>query len=197
MAGEKGRDKGNGTRARILNAALEVVRECGLEDLSTRAIARRTGLTQPAIYRHFTGVEEIVRETLACIRDLFAERLATSDRKGDPRENLLAALDCFRDFAIREPRLYDALFLRTGNGVPVPVTSDTRTPNIFAHIVERVTACARDGVIRPAGPVGSALSLIAHSQGLILMFRQGRFGSGERFSETYSRSMQDLLRGLS
>lgn len=185
------------TRERSLAAALEVVREVGLGDLSTRAIARKTGLTQPAIYRHFTGVEELIRETLAGIRDLFAERLVARDGRGDSREELLAALDVFRDFAIDEPRLYDALFLRTGEGIPTPAASDgARGQNIFAWVVERVTACSRDGVIRSSGPVGSALSLIAHAQGLILMYRQGRFGSGERFSEAYSRSMRDLLRGL-
>jgi AcrR family transcriptional regulator len=190
----------NSTRERTLSAALVVVQEDGLEELSTRAIARRTGLTQPAIYRHFDGIEEIVRETLARIRDLFAERLAAraaTGGDGPPREELLAALDCFRDFAIEEPRLYDALFLRTGDGVPVPApTEGSRGPNIFAHIVERVAACARAGEIRQEGPVASALSLVAHAQGLILMYRQGRFASADRFSESYTRSMRDLLRGL-
>lgn len=185
------------TRERSLNAALDVVREVGLQELSTRAIARKTGLTQPAIYRHFTGVDELVRETLARIRDLFAERLVASGERDDPREDLLAALEVFRDFALEEPRLYDALFLRTGDGIPVPPADGGRGHNVFGHIVDRVTACARTGVIREVGPVGSALSLIAHAQGLILMHRQGRFGSGDRFSEAYSRSIHDLLRGLS
>src|SRR5688572_30492269 len=41
------------TRVRSLEAALEVVRAEGIGELTTRAIARRSGLTQPAIYRHF------------------------------------------------------------------------------------------------------------------------------------------------
>jgi hypothetical protein len=103
----------------------------------------------------------------------------------------------FRDFAIEEPRLYDALFLQIGEAGHLPAaTNGSRGLNIFAQLVERVTACARQGVIRESGPVSSALSLIAHAQGLILMYRQGRFGSKERFAETYTRSIEDLLRGL-
>jgi AcrR family transcriptional regulator len=189
--------RGNRTRERSLAAAVEAVREVGLNELTTRSIARRSGLTQPAIYRHFSGVDELIRETLGKIRDLFVERLEGTDRGGDAKEELLRVLEVFRDFAIEEPRLYDALFLQIGEAMPLPPPSDgSRSQNIFGLLVERVAECAREGVIRESGPVSSALSLIAHAQGLILMYRQGRFGSKERFAETYTRSIEDLLRGL-
>ncbi len=185
------------TRARSLAAALDVVREVGLTELSTRAISRKSGLTQPAIYRHFTGVEELIRETLAGIRDLFVERLSTGGGHGDTRRDLIETLNAFRDFAIDEPRLYDALFLRTDGVQPTPPSADgARNQNIFTYVAERVSACSREGVIRESGPVASALSLVAHAQGLILLYRQGRFASKERFSEFYVKSMEDLLRGL-
>ncbi len=185
------------TRERSLTAALDVVREVGLTELSTRAISRKSGLTQPAIYRHFTGVDELIRETLAKIRDLFVERLSAGGGRGEARSDLIGALDAFRDFAIDEPRLYDALFLRTDGVLPTPAPADgARNQNIFTFVAERVSACSREGVIRESGPVASALSLVAHAQGLILLYRQGRFASKERFSEFYAKSMEDLLRGL-
>lgn len=185
------------TRDRSLTAALDVVREVGLTELSTRAIARKSGLTQPAIYRHFSGVDELIRETLARVRDLFIKRLSAGGDHDDPRRNLTETLDAFRAFAIDEPRLYDALFLRTDGVLPTPTpTNTTRNQNIFTFVAERVAACSREGVIRESGPVGSALSLVAHAQGLILLYRQGRFASKERFTEFYTKSMDDLLRGL-
>src|SRR5690606_6749405 len=101
-------------------------------------------------------------------------------------------LEAFRDFAIDEPRLYDALFLQAG----VARIERSRGQNIFAFIVDRVSECAREGHIRESGPVGSALSLIALAQGMVLLYHQGRFGSKERFSEAFGRAMEDLLRGL-
>jgi AcrR family transcriptional regulator len=41
------------TRARLLDATAEVVRESGYAKATTRAIAARAGLTEGAIYRHF------------------------------------------------------------------------------------------------------------------------------------------------
>jgi AcrR family transcriptional regulator len=182
------------TRQRSLLAALEVVRTDGLPELTTRAIARRSGLTQPAIYRHFHNKEELVGEVLGAIRSAFHDRLEAADGEGDSLARLLRALETFRDFAIEEPRLYDALFLQPGS---VPTAAGPgRRGSIFGFLVERVTECGREGVLRSSGPVMTALSLLAHAQGLILLYRHGRFGSGDRFAAAYRRSMQDLLRGM-
>jgi AcrR family transcriptional regulator len=185
------------TKERSLLAALEVVREEGLRELTTRSIARRSGLTQPAIYRHFSGVDELIRETLGLIRARIYERLGKVGEEEDPRRRLVATLGVFRDFAIEYPRLYDALFLQSGDGMPIPSPTDAaRSGSIFGLLVERVTECGRAGVLRAEGPVSTALSLAAHAQGLILLYRQGRFASSDRFAEVYGRSMEDLLKGL-
>ncbi len=187
----------NRTRERSLDAAVEAVREVGLSELTTRSIARRSGLTQPAIYRHFSGVDELIRETLGRVRELFVARLEGSVGDGGAKEELMRVLEVFRDFAIEEPLLYDALFLQIGDQTPLPVSKGSPGgQNIFAHLVERVAECSRQGIIREDRPVASALTLIAHAQGLILLYRQGRFGSKERFAEAYTKSIEDHLRGL-
>jgi AcrR family transcriptional regulator len=186
------------TRERSLRAALEVVRADGLPHLTTRAIARHSGLTQPAIYRHFEGVEELVLETLGSIRALFLERLASAvERGGTAEERLREALDAFLEFALTEPRLYDALFLRTGAGGTIPHRKGSgRGPNIFAVVVERVAAWRREAGDSSPAPVAATLSLMAQAQGLVLLYRQGRFGSERRFREAYRQSIAALLRGL-
>ncbi|MEX2584391.1 MAG: TetR/AcrR family transcriptional regulator [Gemmatimonadota bacterium] len=184
------------TRERSILAAVDVVREEGIQELTTRAIARRSGLTQPAIYRYFVGKDDLVREVLGEIRAIFFERLERAPPGGATEERLLAALDAFRDFAIDEPRLYDALFFQTADNAPLPPPVDpNRGGNIFGFLVDRVSECAKDGLVRE-GPVAAALSLAAHAQGLVLLYRQGRFGSKDRFTEFYRRSTADLLRGL-
>lgn len=191
-------DNSTTTRDRSLRAALDVVRSEGIQELTTRAIARRSGLTQPAIYRHFDGKDDLVREVLGEIRALFYFRLERSTIGATgPDDKLLTAMDAFRDFAMDEPRLYDALFFQTSDGAPQPPPVDpARGGNIFGFLVERVTEAGKGGFIRAEGPVSSALSLAAHAQGLVLLYRQGRFGSRERFAEFYRRSTADLLRGM-
>lgn len=185
------------TRERSLQAAVEVVREVGIGEVTTRAIAGVSGLTQPAIYRHFAGKEELVSEVLGEIRRAFYERMERAGSEGNARQRLMGALGAFRDFAIDEPRLYDALFFQTADGaVQPPPLEPEKGGNIFGLLVERVAECGRTGVIRSGGPVGSALSLAAHAQGLILLYRQGRFGSKERFGAFYEKSMGELMAGM-
>lgn len=185
------------TRVRSLRAALDVVREEGISELTTRAIARRSGLTQPAIYRHFTGKDELVSAVLGEIRQEVFTRLENAAAAEDIRERLFSSLRVFRDYAIEEPRLYDALFLQTAEGIPLPPPIDpARGGNIFGTLAARVTESAEAGILRSSGPVATALTLAAHSQGLALLYRQGRFGSAERFTDFFDRSMADLITAL-
>lgn len=68
------------TRASILDAAREVVRERGVRALTTEAVADRLGLSQPAVYYYFRS------------RDALIATLAVEDTARE-HEALLAALD--------------------------------------------------------------------------------------------------------
>ena len=48
-----------GRRGEILDAAVEVFGECGYENGSMREIAAAVGVSEPALYRHFSSKEEI------------------------------------------------------------------------------------------------------------------------------------------
>jgi len=54
--------KGEETRDRIVEAALETVREEGFADTTARAIARRGGFNQALIFYHFGSVDDLLME---------------------------------------------------------------------------------------------------------------------------------------
>ena len=45
----------------ITSAALELIAESGIQSLTIRNLARSIGITEAAIYRHFSGKNEIIR----------------------------------------------------------------------------------------------------------------------------------------
>lgn len=67
--------KGQKTRQAILDAAEIILRDKKTSTLSTRAIARRAGISQSSLYHHFAGLEEIV---LACFKEK-AEQILRTD----------------------------------------------------------------------------------------------------------------------
>ena len=78
----------------IVEAARGIIESGGVDALTTRAIAERIGLTEPALYRHFTSKVEVLLMLVADIREsLFSEmsQATLSDRLSlDKLEHLLA-----------------------------------------------------------------------------------------------------------
>ena len=58
-----------GRRGEILDAALVVFREKGYEGGTMRDVARRLGVTEPALYRHYAGKEALYADLLGLAGD--------------------------------------------------------------------------------------------------------------------------------
>jgi AcrR family transcriptional regulator len=86
--------KGARTREAILNDALRLASQVGLEGLSIGALADRTGLSKSGLFAHFGSKEELQRATLGRAETLFLERVITP-AMNTPRgvERLRALLD--------------------------------------------------------------------------------------------------------
>lgn len=61
-------------RDQILEAALALFGEHGIEHVTTRQIARVVGISQPSLYAHFGGIDEILVELCCRSFDLLYER---------------------------------------------------------------------------------------------------------------------------
>lgn len=95
------------TRDRIVEAAVDVIREAGEEALNARAVARRLNCsTQPVMYQ-FASMEDLKRAVYERIDRLHTEFLLRPAGEGDPL--LEIGLNYIR-FAVEEPRLFRFLF---------------------------------------------------------------------------------------
>ena len=88
-------------RNRIVEAALVLLDEVGLDAFSTRALAERLGVRQPALYWHFAGrraLLDAMNERM--LADTHEHRLPSEDE--DWREFLLANARSFRRALLSE-----------------------------------------------------------------------------------------------
>ena len=50
----------------IIDAAISLIAQNGIEGLTTKTLAAAVGISEPALYRHFANKSEIVRAMLSC-----------------------------------------------------------------------------------------------------------------------------------
>ena len=185
------------TREKILAAARRAFDRKGLEGLSLRAVAAKVGITPMAIYRHFASKEALVDALVLDALDEWSARVQAL-----PAVAGLAKIEqmgeAFLDFALREPRRFEAAFLlpsRKARRYPDDFAAG-RSPagNIQLSVLEEGI---RQGTVAAAPPVEIVLINSALSQGLITLYRAGRIAGGEEeFRALYRRAMRRVFRSF-
>jgi AcrR family transcriptional regulator len=101
----------------IIDTARDLAESQGWDAVTVRRLAERIEYSQPVLYSHFAGKDEIVT---AVAEEGIAEmaagsRAALESAGGEPRAGLAAVARCYLDFASARPALYDAMFLMKVN----------------------------------------------------------------------------------
>lgn len=184
------------TKDRILDAARTLFDRDGMAGMSMRRIAEAVGVTPMAIYRHYADKDALMD---ALMLDGFSvwEARAAAVEAPDPLVWLERFFDAFLDFALTEPRRYEAAFL-------LPAARARRYPDDFAAgrspainlAYARIEAGKAAGLIGGEPATAIALTLAALAQGLVSMHRAGRFVSEAEFRAAYRTAMNHCIQSF-
>jgi AcrR family transcriptional regulator len=185
-------------RGRLIDSALAVLQERGLDGVTMRAVADRAGVTAPALYWHFADKEALVRELGRELSRRFKDRMLEAVAMPSAEARLRRTLDVFRDFAVEHPSYFHMLFVRppTSAGGTREVRGGGASPTIFQLLTDRVTECMRDRSLADGDAESVAMTLAALAQGLVVLHRRGRFPSDAAFSEFFDLSVRRMIDGL-
>jgi AcrR family transcriptional regulator len=173
------------TRDDILAAARDAFEAGGEAGLSVRDIAGRVGVTPMAIYRHFENKQAIIDALVAEATFDWRKRVAAIPACA-PEAWLEKIGDAFLDFALSEPRRFEAAFFTISS-------SALRYPDDFI--------AAELGPLRGARgrawAIDRMITLAALAQGLISLYRAGRIAGDEKaFRALYRRATKTWLQSL-
>lgn len=171
-AGPSARYHHGDLRNALLEAGRVLLEEGGPSALSIREIARRVGVSAPAAYHHFSGLDDIAVALAERGFAEWAERLqaAPSNAKGQ----LASAGMAYIAFARENPGLYRLMF---GEGFRGAFAADDkiRTLRSDAHEVLKTGLSKR----LPADEIATAaLFLWSLTHGLALLMIDGQFDPG-------------------
>jgi TetR/AcrR family transcriptional regulator len=111
MPGKKERLSGVERRDQIVQAVISVMAEQGLSGTTTKRIAERAGVSEPALYRYFPGKRELVLEALDRVSNTPLQLLsALPEAEDDVLERIMKMSDAFYEFVMDHPEESMLLF---------------------------------------------------------------------------------------
>jgi len=186
------------TPEKILRAAHKLFDREGADAVSMRRVAEAVGITPMAIYRHFPNREALLKRLSDDSFNTVAHEWEARATHPDVLKRLLALLEPYLDYALQHPHLFDHAFsTRRDDARRFPEDFRARQSPTLNVVADAVAEGVRLGVLKRDDPWDVAMTLWAHSHGLIALYRAGRFSYDEtRFRTFYLESLGRLIDGI-
>ncbi|HHL72971.1 MAG TPA: TetR/AcrR family transcriptional regulator [Bacteroidetes bacterium] len=97
-------------QVQIIDEAIRIIHESGYGALGIRRLAQRVGITEPAIYRHFSGKDEIIVGILDRVLKMGDMMLSRVSRSPDSRTKIKNFVLFHFEFLQKKPELTSIVF---------------------------------------------------------------------------------------
>ena len=168
---------GNLRRA-LLDEALVLIAEKGVEGLSLREVATRVGVSHAAPYHHFADKTALVHALAHEGMSLMDDRMAAAeDAAGsDPTARLLGVGMAYVSFAVERPDYYAAMNAPEINNPDAqvePQQPEDERGNTWERLIHAIVACQEAGEMPPGDPTILGVYLWSLVHGLAELWRGG------------------------
>jgi len=186
------------TAEKILRAAHKLFDREGVDAVTMRRVAETVGITPMAIYRHFPNREALLKRISDDGFQSVADSWHELSLRGDIVKRLHATQMLYLDYALAHPHLFDHAFsVRRDDARRFPEDFRARLSPTLNVVADTLAEGMREGVLREDDPWDVAMTLWAHTHGLIALYRAGRFSYDEKqFRAFYRASIGRLLDGI-
>jgi AcrR family transcriptional regulator len=186
------------TAQKILRAANRLFDREGPEAVTMRRVADAVGITPMAIYRHFPNRQALLKRVSDDSFNTVAQEWAARSFHRDVKRRLRATLELYLDYALEHPHLFDHAFsVRRDDARRFPEDFRARRSPTLNVIADTLAEGMREGVLRQDDPWDVAMTLWAHTHGLIALYRAGRFSLDvTQFRKFYRESLGRVLDGI-
>ncbi|MDE3028206.1 MAG: TetR/AcrR family transcriptional regulator, partial [Paracoccaceae bacterium] len=184
----------------LVDATLLLITEKGPQGFTLSEAAKAAGVTPAAVYRHFTGREELIAEAARQGYEIFADLMEFAYNKGQP--TALAAFEAtgraYLAFARRYPGHYQAMF-ESGismNSTPGLAAAAARARRVLEQAAEELSRHIPPGKRPPASMFSAHIWAMSH--GVVELFARGNPGGRSPFppEELLEAGIGIYLRGL-
>lgn len=172
----------------VVEATLALVDEHGIEALTLAAVAQRTGVATPSLYKHISGLGELRTLLGARVLEDMAEHFtrAVLGRSGD--DAVTSLMHAYRAYVMAHPARYAA--------APLDPLHDPALAAAGGKLLEVVLGALRAYELSPSETIHAARCLRAVAHGFVSLEAGGGFGLPEDLDETYGLLIGAVLGSL-
>lgn len=172
----------------VVDAALVVLDEQGVDGLTLAAVAAHTGVATPSLYKHVKGLGPLRALVGARVLDELADACgdAAMGRSGD--DALAAVLHAYRRYAVDHPHRYAALPQQPGTD-PEVTRAGERVVAVFLAVLRGYDLVGADAIHATRG-------FRAAAHGFTHLEIGGGFGLPEKIDDSYQALVDTLVTGL-
>ncbi|WP_425090260.1 TetR/AcrR family transcriptional regulator [Tropicimonas sp. S265A] len=196
---KRGYHHGN-LRQALVDAALKLIEEKGPTGFTLSEAAKSAGVTPAAVYRHFSGREDLIAECALQGHAIFADLMEYAFNNGTP--SALAAFEAtgraYLAFARRHPGHYMAMF---ESGISNSITPELASASARSRdVLERAAIELSKHIPEDKRPPAAMFSahIWAMSHGVVELFARGAPGAKAPFppEDLLESGIGIYLRGL-
>jgi AcrR family transcriptional regulator len=125
------------SKKRISNAALNLFIKRGIRGTTTKEIAKKAGIAESTIYKHFKSKDDLALKLFLNYMDLFRNKLIESvNDRPSSRGKLKALIEAFFDFAKNEPKAYSYIMVGHHTELSKVPGERLKPKDIFVEVIQ-------------------------------------------------------------
>lgn len=180
---------GRVTAKTVVDTAVRLADTGGIDAVSLTRIASELGVTQPSIYRHINGIQELRKAMVLRGRELLAADLREAAIGRTRDEAVRAVATAWRHFVRVHPGLYDATDRIATAGDPDLEASLDQVVHVLAMSMKGYR-------LAPDEQVHSARSVRSALHGFVALEKEAGHPSGAGLDESFDRLVALLAAGI-
>lgn len=176
-------------RATVVDMASAIADAEGLDALSLTRIATDAGVTQPALYKHVAGIDELIRLLALRGRDLLSSRLTAAIGKKNRENAVKAVASAWRAFVKEHPGLYEATDR-------VPIFGDTDVESSLDLVVGAITSSLNGYDLTRSQRAECALALRSSLHGFCILEKDRGHPRPESIDKNLNQLVKIFCKGV-
>ena len=164
-------------QSQIIDTAINIIHQHGYSYLSIRELANQVGISQPALYRHFTNKDAIILGILDRMMQLGTSIKQKLETVNNPKEKIKQFILGHIEFLQENPEMTSVIFSEDIFQDNVQAKSKLKTILDFrcGILTEIITEAKQNGMIVDVDPQDLSMLIIGYLRLVILNWRLNNF----------------------